>query len=59
MPFRCDMRFEKGQKRRIRTRVDRVKKNTRYRTCAAESDTEPASFLVMTNSITRWWAELV
>ncbi len=34
MPFRCDMRFEKGKKkfgkRRARTRVDRVKKHTPY-----------------------------
>ncbi len=51
------MRFEKGEKSLVKGRLELGSKSTRLTIYATE--TEWASFLLLTKPITRRWAELV
>ncbi len=60
MPFQCDLRFEKGEKkfikRRVRTQFDRVKKHA----CALPTTSLKLVFHECHFAVlTLWWTELV
>ncbi len=51
---------KKFTKKRIRTRVYRVKRSmTRFTICTTEADDNQPSVVMLASPITRWWAELV